>query len=74
LTILDNGVGFDVDEAWGTGVGIGSMFERLQAAGGSLEVISGPETGTRLVAILPPLALQSGRTQLYVPEVQGLPA
>jgi signal transduction histidine kinase len=32
LTIFDNGVGFDVDAAWGRGVGLRSMFERLQAA------------------------------------------
>jgi signal transduction histidine kinase len=59
LTIFDNGVGFDVDAAWGKGVGLRSMFERLQAAGGSLTLTSGPGAGTRLVAILPPHVLQS---------------
>jgi signal transduction histidine kinase len=59
LTIFDNGVGFDVDAAWGTGVGLRSMFERLQAAGGSLNLTSSPRAGTRLVAILPRHILQS---------------
>jgi signal transduction histidine kinase len=53
LTIFDNGVGFDVDAAWGTGVGLGSMLERLQAVGGSLELTSSPGAGTRLVATVP---------------------
>ena len=59
LTIFDNGVGFDVDAAWGTGIGLRSMFERLQAAGGSLDVTSRPGAGTRLVAILPRHVLTS---------------
>jgi len=59
LTIFDNGVGFDVDAAWGRGVGLRSMFERLQALGGSLELTSRPGAGTRLVAILPRHVLQS---------------
>jgi signal transduction histidine kinase len=59
VTIFDNGVGFDVDAAWGTGIGLRSMFERLQAAGGSLNLTSRPGAGTRLVAILPRHVLQS---------------
>src|SRR3954469_11175393 len=59
LTIFDNGVGFDVDAAWETGIGLRSMFERLQAAGGSLNLTSRPGDGTRLVAILPRHVLQS---------------
>src|SRR4051812_22758371 len=53
VTIFDNGVGFDVDAAWGTGIGLRSMFERLQAAGGSLNITSRPGEGTQLVATLP---------------------
>jgi signal transduction histidine kinase len=59
LTIFDNGVGFDVDAAWETGVGLRSMSERLQAAGGSLDLTSRPGAGTRVVAILPRHVLQS---------------
>jgi signal transduction histidine kinase len=62
LTVFDNGVGFDVDAAWGNGVGLRSMFERLQAAGGSLNLTSRPGVGTRLVAILPRHVLQSDPT------------
>jgi signal transduction histidine kinase len=51
LTVIDNGIGFDVDAAWRTGVGLGSMFERVQSLGGSVELTSRP--GTRLVATLP---------------------
>ena len=59
LTISDNGVGFDVEAAWGTGVGVGSMSERVQAAGGSLTITSRPEVGTRVMAILPRHVLTS---------------
>jgi len=59
VTIVDNGVGFDVDAAWGTGIGLRSMFERLQAVGGSLNVTSRHGGGTRLMAILPGHVLQS---------------
>ncbi len=52
LTVVDNGVGFDVDAAWKTGIGLGSMSEHLQAVGGSLTITSRPEHGTRLVAIV----------------------
>ena len=48
LTIVDDGVGFDVDAAWGKGLGLISMTERLEAIGGTLEIRSKPGTGTRL--------------------------
>jgi signal transduction histidine kinase len=53
LTIVDNGIGFDVDGAWGRGVGLGSMSERLQDQGGALTLVSRPGEGTRIVATLP---------------------
>jgi signal transduction histidine kinase len=59
LTIVDNGVGFDVEAAWGTGIGLGSMLERMHAAGGSLTLTSRPGAGTRVVAFLPQRVLQS---------------
>jgi signal transduction histidine kinase len=59
LAISDNGVGFDVDAAWGKGVGLGSMSERLQGIGGSLELTSRPGAGTGLVATVPGDFLQS---------------
>ena len=60
LTVGDNGVGFDVDAARATGVGLGSMRERVQALGGTLEITSGPAAGTFLIARLPSHVLESG--------------
>ena len=53
LTVLDNGVGFDVNAGWGKGVGLASMTERLDAIGGSMHVHSRPGGGTRLSAAVP---------------------
>jgi signal transduction histidine kinase len=53
LVVTDDGVGFDVDAAWGKGVGLVSMIERLEAIGGALEVWSQPGAGTRLTATVP---------------------
>jgi|SoiMethySBSTD1v2_1073268.scaffolds.fasta_scaffold03879_9 signal transduction histidine kinase len=59
LSVVDNGVGFDVDHAWGIGVGLISMVERLDAIGGSLDVRSSPGTGTRVTATVPAAVLQA---------------
>ena len=48
LTIIDDGVGFDVNAAWGKGLGLISMRERLDAIGGTLEIHSGRGVGTCL--------------------------
>jgi signal transduction histidine kinase len=48
LTIIDDGQGFDVATAWGKGLGLISMAERLEAIGGTLEIRSQPGAGTRL--------------------------
>ena len=48
LTIVDDGVGFDVNAAMGKGLGLISMTERLEAIGGTLEIRSKPGSGTRL--------------------------
>jgi len=53
LTIQDDGRGFDVDEAWGKGLGLISMGERLEAVGGTLRIGSTPGKGTRLEATVP---------------------
>jgi PAS domain S-box-containing protein len=54
LEVVDDGVGFDPpaarERAAATGhLGLRSMAERVQAAGGSLEISSGPGHGTRVV-------------------------
>ena len=53
LTIVDDGVGFDVNTTWRKGLGLISMRERLEAVGGSLEIHSRPGAGTRLEAAVP---------------------
>ena len=55
-SVLDRGDGFDPDEVqpqMGRHVGLGLLRERARLAGGSLEVSSSPETGTRLQLRLP---------------------
>lgn len=53
LTIIDNGVGFDVNAAWGKGVGLVSMVERVEAIGGSFDIRSNPGAGTRVTVNIP---------------------
>jgi signal transduction histidine kinase len=53
LTVVDNGVGFDIDTAWGKGVGLVSMVERLDAMHGSFDIASTLGVGTRLTATIP---------------------
>jgi signal transduction histidine kinase len=48
LTIADDGVGFDLADAWDKGLGLISMGERLESVGGILKIESGPGLGTRL--------------------------
>jgi signal transduction histidine kinase len=62
LTIADDGVGFDVDAAWGKGLGLASMAERIETIGGTLEVSSRPGAGTRLSARVPLGAYPESRT------------
>ncbi len=52
LTAVDDGVGFDVAAAWGRGLGLLSMRERVEAAGGDLRIDSTPGTGTRVEVTL----------------------
>jgi len=53
LTIGDDGVGFDVDAVWGSGLGLISVRERVEAIGGTFEVHSRPGAGTRLKVTVP---------------------
>jgi signal transduction histidine kinase len=53
LTIEDDGVGFDVDSNWNSGLGLISMHERLDAVGGTLKIHSRPGAGTRLEVSVP---------------------
>ena len=49
LSIADDGVGFDVDAAWGNGLGLVGIRERLDAIGGTFEILSTQGAGTSLV-------------------------
>ena len=53
LTVVDDGVGFVVDEVWGYGLGLISMRERVEPIGGRFNVQSSPHGGTRLEANVP---------------------
>jgi signal transduction histidine kinase len=53
VTVTDDGVGFDVDAAWGQGLGLISMNERLEAIGGTLDIESVVGAGTRLAVMVP---------------------
>ena len=53
VTIEDDGTGFDVNAAWGKGLGLVSMHERLEAVGGSLRIHSAPGQHTRLEVSVP---------------------
>lgn len=60
LSITDNGIGFDVQAAWGSGLGLLSMRERLEAVGGTIEVHSRRGSPTRIEASVPVAPADSG--------------
>ena len=53
LSIIDDGVGFDVDAASTKGLGLTSMRERLEPLGGTLAIHSRPGAGTRVQVSVP---------------------
>jgi signal transduction histidine kinase len=53
LTIVDDGIGFDVDAAWGEGLGLVGIRERLDTIGGTFRIDSQPGAGTRLEIRVP---------------------
>ena len=53
LTIADDGVGFDPDAAMSSGLGLISIRERIEAAGGTFRIDASPAEGTRLHITLP---------------------
>ena len=52
LTVADDGAGFDPAHA-PAGTGLANMRDRVDSAGGSLEVSSTPGHGTRLRVVIP---------------------
>ena len=75
LTVVDDGVGFDVDAAWGKGLGLISMDERVEALGGVFEIRSKPGAGTELKVTVPlpePAATASlDGSHVAAPEPEG---
>ena len=53
LSISDNGIGFDVTEVCGAGMGLTNMAERLHSVGGVLDIDTREGTGTRIKARCP---------------------
>lgn len=61
LCIEDDGIGFDLREAIGRGLGLFSMRERAQLVHGDFEIQSAPAIGTRIRVEIP---ITAGRTSL----------
>jgi two-component system sensor histidine kinase DegS len=53
LVVSDDGVGFDTNLAWGSGLGLISMRERVESIGGTIAIRSGRGAGTRLEITAP---------------------
>src|SRR5258705_11508463 len=54
LEVSDSGKGFDVEKARrGSGIGLVSAEERIKQLHGDFEILSEPQTGTRLLARIP---------------------
>ena len=53
VEVRDNGKGFDLNAINPSSHGLSGMRHRVEAAGGSLTVTSGPLTGTKIAAVLP---------------------
>ncbi len=52
LEIDDDGSGFDVDETH-TGMGLGNLRDRVESMGGKFSLVSAPNEGTTVTALLP---------------------
>lgn len=61
VTVTDTGTGFDPDQVT-SGTGLVNIRDRLDAAGGTLEVASAPAKGTRLRAVIPAQRLSTTET------------
>ena len=72
LRTIDDGVGFDVEAAWGKGLGLISIAERLEALGGTLKIRSTPGGGTRVEVTVPlPRVVENASVSEY-PSAQSL--
>ena len=53
LSIEDNGVGFDIEEKSGTGLGLNSMQTRTSAISGTIEIATAHGKGTMISIVVP---------------------
>lgn len=53
LRVFDDGRGFDLARARGRGLGLLSMRERIELAGGRFNIVTEPGGGTRVYAVVP---------------------
>ena len=56
MVVEDEGSGFDasaLEEPGRGGLGLANVRERLEGVGGSMEVVSAPGAGTRVVIVVP---------------------
>jgi len=63
VRIEDDGVGFDVEgcyQAEGQGFGLRSIRDRAEAIGGTLQILSAPGHGTRVVVEVPSQSASPG--------------
>lgn len=60
LTIRDNGVGFELDAKKHASYGLASMKERVSEIGGSMNVLTAPDKGTRIEIRVPIMASDEG--------------
>lgn len=58
VTLKDNGVGFELDEAKQASYGLSNMQERIREIGGSIQFITAPGKGTRIEITVPLLATE----------------
>lgn len=53
VEVRDNGKGFDSNAVYPSSHGLTGMRHRVEAAGGRFTIVTSPQTGTRITAILP---------------------
>jgi len=61
LRVVDDGIGFDMDQSKTGSYGLQNMHERAKEIGGSLKIVSLPSMGTRLEVKVPKLSLEGGQ-------------
>ena len=77
LTIVDNGVGFNVDDVRTSGLGLVSMNERLQPIGGRVDIRSRPGAGTQVEVMVPAPGsgqVRTARSRAERAEISSYPA